>query len=130
MFRGQTTQLWGSSCDLLEAQVLPTGLALRYTSPGRAVLVLTRRPQEISVDGQPVTIPVEGHGDEWTILAPRGEHRLEVRTFTRAGLAVNWSSWILSSVLAAFGAVATLFMLWFYAHLRVRPTGRWRQSAE
>lgn len=130
MFRAQATRLWGSSCDLLEARVLSTGLELRYTSPGRAALVLTRRPQEISVDGRQVAIPVEGHGDEWAILAPRGEHRLDVRTVTRADLAVNWSSWILSSVLAAFGAAATLCMLWFYAHLRVRPTGRWRQSAE
>ena len=128
MFRGPSTQLQSLSCDLLDAGVLSTGLVLRYKSPGRAAIVLTQRPQEILVDGHRTSIPVEGRGDEWVILVPRGEHRLEITTLTRAGLAVNWSSWILSSVIVVFGSAATLLMLWFYFRLRINAADRWRRS--
>ena len=128
MLTAQSSQFQSLSCDLLDANVLSTGLVLRYTSPGRAAIVLTQRPEEILVDGQRTGIPVDGRGDEWVILAPRGEHRLEITTLTRAGLAINWSSWILSSVIVAFGASATLLMLWLYIRLRVNPAVRWRRS--
>jgi hypothetical protein len=80
------------------------------------------------VDGHKVSIPVEGHRDEWVVLAPRGEHYLEIITLTNAGLAVNWSSRILSSVIVVFGAATTLLMLWFYVRLRVNATEPWRRS--
>ena len=128
IFRTQSAQFHSLSCDLLGVDVLPTGLVLRYTSPGRAAIVLTQRPQEISLDGHRASLPVEGRGDEWVVLAPRGEHRLDITTLTSAGLAVNRSSWILSSVIAVFGAVATLLMLWFYLRLRVTAAYRWRRS--
>jgi len=128
MFRAPSTQFQSLSCDLLDAGLLSTGLVLRYTSPGRAAIVVTQRPQEILLDGSRTSIPVEGHGDEWVILAPRGEHRLEITTLTRAGLAVDRSSWILSSVIVVFGAIATLLMLWFYFRLRLNPADRWRRS--
>jgi uncharacterized protein YdaL len=128
MFRAPSAQFQSLSCDLLDADVMSTGLVLRYTSPGRAAIVLTQRPEEILVDGHRTSIPVNGRGDEWVILAPRGEHRLEITTLTRAGLAINWSSWILSSVIVAFGASATLLMLWLYIRLRVNPAVRWRRS--
>lgn len=127
-FRTQATQFQGLSCDLLDANVLPTGIVLQYTSPGGAEIVLNQQPLGISLDGRRTSIPVEGHGDEWVILAPRGEHHLEVITLTNVGLAVNWSSRILSSVIVAFGAATTLLMLWFYLRLRVNPAEPWRRS--
>jgi hypothetical protein len=127
-FDPQPTQFESLSCDLLDADVQPTGLVFQYTSPGRAAIVLTQKPQGISVDGHPASIPVEGHGDEWVVLAPRGEHRLKIVTLTKAGLAVNWSSRILSSVIVVFGAGTTLLMLWFYFRLRVNPAQPWRRS--
>lgn len=128
IFRTQSARFQSLSCDLLGVDVLPTGLVLRYSSPGRAAIVLTQRPQGILVDGHRASIPVEGRGDEWVVLAPRGEHRLDITTLTSAGLAVNRSSWILSSVIAVFGAVATLLMFWFYLRLRVTAAYRWRRS--
>lgn len=121
-------ELWSLSCDLLAAQRHPTGFNIQYASPAQAVIVLSRKPQEISVDGGKANLPVEGQGDEWVLLAPRGEHRLDITTLTRAGLAVNWSSWILSSVLTVVGAAVTLRMLWLYLQLRTRPTSHWRRS--
>jgi hypothetical protein len=123
----QLVGLQGLSCDLLEARLLSVGLALRYKSPGRAAVVISRRPQGISVDGQAVQIPVEGDGDQWIILAPRGEHRLDITMLNRADLTVNWSSWILSSLLALIGAIVTLRMLWFYLQLRTSPPSQWRR---
>ncbi|HEX8878785.1 MAG TPA: hypothetical protein VF749_02090, partial [Candidatus Acidoferrum sp.] len=121
-------ELWSLSCDLLAAERHPTGFNIQYTSPAQAVIVMSRKPQEILVDGGEANLPVEGHGDEWVLLAPRGDHRLDITTLTRAGLAVNWSSWILSSLLTVLGAAVTLRMLWFYLQLRTRPTSHWRRS--
>ena len=123
-------ELWSLSCNLLAAQRHPTGFSIQYTSPAQAEIVLSRKPQEISVDGGRANLSVEGHGDEWVLLAPRGEHRLDITTLTHAGLAVNWSSWILSSVLTVIGAAVTLRMLWFYLQLRTRPTSHWRRLEE
>jgi len=128
VFGAQPAQLQSLSCDLLDANLLPASLVVHYTSPGRAAIVLTQKPQRISVDGHTASIPVEGHGGEWVVLAPRGEHHLEIITLTNAGLVVNRSSQILSSLIVVFGAATTLLMLWFYVRLRISATEPWRRS--
>jgi hypothetical protein len=115
------------SCDLLAAQARPTGFAIEYTSPAQAAIVLSRRPQEISVDGGKADLPVQGHGDEWVLLAPRGKHFVEVRTLTATGLAVTWWSQIWSWAISLLGATAILFMLWLYFRVRVHSTDAWRR---
>ena len=115
------------SCDLFAAQAHPTGFAIEYTSPAQAAIVLSRKPHEISVDGGKVDLPVEGHGDEWVLLAPRGKHLVEVRTLTATGLAVTWWSQIWSWAITLLGATAILFMLWLYFRVRLHQTDAWRR---
>jgi hypothetical protein len=118
------------SGDLLEAHTHSTGLTLRYTSPGQAAIVVNRMPHKISVDGHRADLPIEGHGDQWVFLAPRGEHFLEVTTLTTAGLAVDWWSRIWSWTITAFGATATVSMLVFYLRLRQKANNLGRRSGQ
>jgi hypothetical protein len=121
-----TARILHSSSDLLEARVHPTWLAVRYRSPGRAVLLLNQRPLSIRVDGQTRTLPVVDGGTGWAVLAPRGEHRLEVDTATRSGVLVSLWAWASASAIAVFGAVTTMIMAAIYIHLRLRRAARGR----
>jgi hypothetical protein len=121
--------LWSLSGDLLEAREHSTGLALRYRSPGQAAIVVNRRPREISVDGNHINLPIEGHGNEWVLLAPRGEHSIQLMTLSSAGLAVNWWSRIWSWGITVSGASASLLMLLFYFRLRLNSQTPFRRTA-
>jgi uncharacterized protein YdaL len=122
-----TIGLWSLSCDLLATQTYPTGLTIQYTSPAQAAIVMSRKPQGISIDGGKADLPVEGHGDEWVLLVPRGKHLVEVRALTATGLVVTWWSQIWSWSITLLGATAILFMLWMYFRLRLHPTDAWRR---
>jgi uncharacterized protein YdaL len=124
------TTLGVLSGDLLNANEQSTGITLQYSSPGQAAVVLSRRPESIAVDGVEASLPVDGHGDEWVVLAPKGEHRLEIRTLSSAGLAINWWSRIWSSTAAVFGAAATALMLWFYFRIRLNTSGALRRPTQ
>jgi hypothetical protein len=121
------TMMWSTSGDLLEVNERSTGLTLRYSSPGQAAIVVNRKPYELSVDGRKADLPLEGHGNQWVFLAPGGAHFVTVTTFSSIGLAVNWWSRIWSWSVTAFGAAATLFMLWFYFRLRLHSNRSWRR---
>jgi hypothetical protein len=127
-FGSNVNKVESLSCDLLEAHVEPTGLALRYASPGRAAIVVSQKPQQISIDGNETEIPVQPRGDDWVLLVPSGKHLLEIITLSRTGIALNWYSWIFSSTVVVLGGTATLFMLWFYFRLRVDSVRRRRGS--
>jgi hypothetical protein len=88
---------------------------------------MSRKPQEISVDGGKADLPVEGHGDEWVLLAPRGKHIVEVRTLTATGLAVTWWSEVWAWAITLLGATAILFMLRLYFRVRLHPADAWRR---
>jgi uncharacterized protein YdaL len=120
--------LWALSGDLLEAHAHSTGVTLLYTSPGQSAIVVNREPHKISIDGRRADLPIEGHGDQWVLIAPRGKHSLEVTTFSSAGLAVSWWSRIWSWTITTFSAMATVVILWFYFRLRRNANYRWRRS--
>ncbi len=113
------------SAELLKASEKPTGVTVRYRSPGRAVLVLNQKPLEIRVDGRKAELPLESApGGHWTVLAPRGEHEIEAITLTQAGILVRLWSEASASTITAFGAISTLGMAAIYLALRMRRLAR------
>jgi YD repeat-containing protein len=119
-------RLTSISGDLLDARVMPTGLVLRYTSPGRAVAVFNQRPREILIDGRRVDARMEQNGPEWAVTFPSGDHWVAVVTNTNAGVAVNLWGWASASAINAFGGLATVLMLLIYFEIRLRRLVRRR----
>jgi hypothetical protein len=107
------------SADLLDAESRPTGLTLRYSSPGRAVILLSAKPIEMFVDGRREKLVVEGAAGRWAVFAPRGEHELSVEMATSAGLAVSAWGWLSAVLITLFGAITTVFMIGIYSRLRL-----------
>ncbi len=123
--RGElSTRLLHINADLLDARATPTGLALRYSSPGRAVLLLNQKPLSVRVDEHTWPASAEEGEGRWAVVAPRGEHTVEVETATRAGVFVGLWSYVSSSAIAAFGALTSILMIAIYLHLRWRRLAR------
>jgi uncharacterized protein YdaL len=112
--------------DLEDARVMPTGLILRYSSPGRSVAVFNMRPREILVDGYHIVPPMEQSGTEWAAMLPAGEHWVAVVTNTKAGVAVNLWGWASASAINALGGLATVLMVLIYFEVRLRRIVRRR----
>jgi hypothetical protein len=109
------------SGDLLGARWKSTGIEFRYSSPGRAVILLNQRPREVFVDDRRVEAPLEqAGGGNWAVVLPRGEHRAVVETATRAGVLLNLWGWISASAIAAFGALTAALMIGIYLRIRLR----------
>jgi hypothetical protein len=109
------------SADLLESRALSTGLWLRYRSAGRAVIALNLPPLEVRIDNRLEELPpVHGTGGRWWLVAPKGEHEMEILTTTQTGVVLNLWSWLSASAITTFGAVTTLLMVIIYAYIRVR----------
>jgi len=109
------------SAELIDATVWPTGLTVRYRSPGRAVLLVNQKPISVRMNGRVAEVSVEGGDGRWALSLPRGEHELEIETASRAGVLVSIWSYVSASAIVAFGAVSTLLMAALYLRLRFRP---------
>ncbi len=107
------------TANLLEAHADTTGLTFRYRSPQRAVLTFDQQPNEIQVDGGPVSLPTERNGREWAVVFPAGDHRVRVATNTKAGVAVDVVGWASSWAIGAFGVLATILMVVIYLQVRL-----------
>jgi len=112
------------NADLQEAHAVPAGLSFRYSSPARALAVLNQKPLAVRVDAQPWQREPEEATGRWAVVLPRGEHRVDVVTATRAGALVGLWSYLSSSAIAAFGAITTILMIAIYFHLRWRRLRR------
>jgi hypothetical protein len=118
------TRLLYANANILQAGATPTGIELKYDSPSRAVLMVNQRPMEIVVDGHPKELPVQASGGNWWLLAPRGAHQIAILTTTTAGVYVNLWSWLSSSTITTFGALATGLMFALYVSKRIRRLAR------
>lgn len=108
------------SADVAEARVQPTGLSLRYTSPSPTVILLNAEPRGTLLDGQSRDLAAQRSGDNWWLVAPRGEHRIEIATAGQAGVVLNLWSWLSASAIVLFGALTTLAMVGIYLQIRIR----------
>jgi len=119
--RGQIqSRLLNISADLLDAAVSPTGITLRYVSPGPAIILLNQRPQEMRLNGVRKQLTVEGAGGRWWVIAPRGEHVIDLTTATETGVVINMWSWLSASAISAFGLLTSALMLLIYLFIRIR----------
>ncbi|MBI3698003.1 MAG: hypothetical protein HY238_24605, partial [Acidobacteria bacterium] len=126
----ELTRVLYLSGELLEARSRRTGVEVHYRSPSRAVLLLNQKPLGLLVDGRRAPPAWEpAGGGVWALLVPRGEHRVEVETFTSAGVLVNVWGAASASAIAAFGALTTALMIGIYLHLRVRRPARRGEGA-
>jgi len=121
-----SSRLLSITGDLLDARVMPTGLVLRYSSPGRTIVVFNQRPREFLIDGHQSEVPVDMVNGTWSASLPAGVHWVAVVTNTKAGVAVNLWGWASASAINAFGGLATVLMLLIYFEVRVRRLVRRR----
>ena len=123
-----STRLIHTSADILDAHAMATGLSLRYASSGPAVMVLNQKPDEVLVDGRPVPLAAHAAGENWWMVAPRGEHRLQIATTSQAGMLLNRWSWFSSSAIVLFGALTSVLMALIYVQIRFRRHVRSREA--
>ena len=123
------TALLNLSGDLLAAEASPTGISLRYHSPGRAVILLNQPPLAVRLEGRSANLPIRTGGGRWWIIAPRGEHSLEIITTTDTGVVLNLYSWFSASAITLYGALTTLMMTLIYAYIRLRRLVRGKGTA-
>ncbi len=121
---GAPVHLVASTAGISEARALPEGIDLRYSSPGRAVLIFDKHPVDFYVDGARVEIKPEIAGAGWSAVFPSGTHSIRVVTDTPATVAVNTWGWFTSWVIGGVGLLATLFMVGAYARMKVRRAVR------
>jgi hypothetical protein len=104
-------------------------MSLTYSSPGPAIVVVNRRPEEVLVDGSRAKLQVETGGGRWWVVAPRGEHVLDLITTSETGVVINVWSWLSASAITALGAFATALMLFMYLFIRLKRISDRRKSA-
>ena len=63
---------------------------------------------------------MERNGRNWAVVFPAGNHRAEVITNTKAGVAVKVFGWASASAIGAFGLLVTALMMAIYLHVRLR----------
>ncbi len=120
------TRLLSMTGDLLDARVVPTGIIMHYSSPGRAIAVFNHKPREVRIDGRVRDIPLEQVGTNWSAMIPGGEHWVAITTTTKAGVAVNLWGWASASAITFFGGLATAFMILIFIEVRLRKLVRRR----
>jgi uncharacterized protein YdaL len=108
------------TADLAEAHANAMGLTFRYRSPGRAVFVFDQQPEEILLDGNATSLPIEPTGRDWAVVFPAGDHNIEMATNTKAGVAVEVVGWASSWAIWVFGILATLLMVVIYLQVRLQ----------
>jgi len=112
------TRLLAITGDLRDLQVNSRGLTVRYSNASRTVILINQQPMQMALDGVSSSLPVEGFGDRWAVLAPAGSHMLEILTTTRTGVVVGLWGWLSAFAVTVFGATATLLMAAIFLHLR------------
>jgi uncharacterized protein YdaL len=123
---GAPVHLVSSTAGLSEVRATGQGIELRYSSPGRAVMIFDKRPVDIFVDGARVATPAEIAGAGWSAVFPAGPHNVRVVTDTAASVAVNAWGWFTCYIIGGLGALASLAMLGAYAQLKFRRFARQR----
>jgi hypothetical protein len=123
------TMLLNLSGNLLAAKASPTGISLQYDSPGRAVILLNQPAREMRLNGQSVSLPVQGAAGRWWVLAPKGRNSLEIITTTESGVVLNIWSWFSASAITLYGALTSLMMMAIYLYIRLRRLVRRKGAA-
>ena len=112
-------RILSTTADLAEARADTTGLTFQYHAPVRSVFIFNQEPTDITVDGNPATLPTDRSGMAWAVVFPAGDHNVRVATNTKAGVAVDVVGWASSWAIWAFGILATALMIVIYLQVRL-----------
>lgn len=109
--RDQSLKLQKITAPEWQAKAVRDGLEVRYSSPARASLVVTRRPHQILLDGHPYSMAPVAGDDGYAVLLPRGAHTVRLRgvdTFTRP---LDLAGFLLALAICSFGTLGMSALL-------------------
>jgi hypothetical protein len=104
------TRLLSLSGELLGARPRGRGLEVEYSSLARCALMFNKRPWKLSLDGKSVTLPVLKGDDGFTVLAPPGQHQLEVVSESPLLYLIKFTGLVLASLIVLFGIASSGFL--------------------
>jgi hypothetical protein len=74
------TRILDFNGNLKSASAEAAGLEFAYESSSRALAILDRAPVSVEVDGAPIRPEVLSSGTTYTLILPRGQHIVSVKT--------------------------------------------------
>jgi hypothetical protein len=74
------TRILDFNGNLKSASATAAGLDFAYESNSRALVILNRAPVSVEVDGAPGQVEVLSSGTTYTLVLPRGQHIVSVKT--------------------------------------------------
>ncbi len=125
--REQSMKLQKITAPEWQATAVPDGLELRYSSPTRAMVVVTRPPRQVLLDGQShATAPVAGD-DGYAVALPAGSHTVRLRsveTFTRV---LDLAGFLVALSIGSFGTLGISLLLLISMPRLIRRRGNARR---
>jgi hypothetical protein len=64
--------------DLQGASASADSIEFEYSSQAQAIALLDARPRSVLVDGEPASVPVLKGTKHWSLMLPKGAHRVRV----------------------------------------------------
>jgi hypothetical protein len=101
------TRLLSITGELLGSQRITRGLEVEYASPTRCALLFNKAPYKMRLDGQTAKLPVIRGDEGFTVLAPPGQHRLQIVSESFGLYAVEFTSVVMASLIVLFGLAST-----------------------
>lgn len=114
------TRIIHFSGDLLKSEAVRKGIKLDYRADKRTVLVLNEKPRRIQGIHEWAEINPEKSSQGWTILLPRGEHSVSIKTKGTFQLILNFLSLTLSNAIVVISIVAITALLIVFAVVQIR----------
>ncbi|MBV9080174.1 MAG: hypothetical protein JO102_03530 [Elusimicrobia bacterium] len=114
--------------ELLSAETDKSVIAIEYTSPERCLMRFNKRPYWMTLDGSLANLQTTSIGEEYSVVAPPGEHRLRVNTGPSFYYFVQFFSAVSGSLIVLFGVFSSGLL--FVLFIVIRVTRRLRVMRE
>ncbi|MBS3819475.1 DUF2334 domain-containing protein [bacterium] len=114
------TRITHFSGDLLKSEANRKGIEIEYRADKRVVLVLNEKPRSIQVLEEWSQIEPQKSSQGWSILLPRGEHSVSIKTKGTFKLILNFLSLTLSNAIVIISAVAITALLVIFTVVQIR----------
>ncbi len=118
------TRLVDISGELLGADSVSTAIDVEYNSDERCLLTFNKRPYKLMLDGVPAKLSTVQLGEEFTVVAPPGEHRIRVNSGHSLYFFVQFFSAVSGSLIVLFGILSSGLLGILFIAIRIRR--RWR----
>jgi hypothetical protein len=101
------TRLVSINGELLGGQARGRGMELEYRSPTRCAMLFSKSPENVKVDGVTSSVSVLKSDNGYMIVAPPGQHRVQVQTQSAFSYAIDFTSWVSASLIVLFGMLSS-----------------------